>query len=95
MKAIRRFCGCDKGNRKVSSNCKNVPEKKRTKAAGRLRFFVGQAATAAQRIAYVMCSCAVPHYSIYVFLYFASIINNIITPRELNKLLHDYFSETG
>ncbi|GHV48443.1 hypothetical protein AGMMS49546_39000 [Spirochaetia bacterium] len=30
-----------------------MPEKKRTKAAGRLRFFVGQAATAAQRIAYV------------------------------------------
>ncbi|GHV08960.1 hypothetical protein FACS189485_21040 [Spirochaetia bacterium] len=33
-----------------------MPEKKRIKAKGRLRFFVGQAATAAQRIAYVMRS---------------------------------------
>ncbi|GHU68507.1 hypothetical protein FACS189447_10940 [Spirochaetia bacterium] len=30
-----------------------MPEEKRTKAVGRLRFSVGQAATAAQRIAYV------------------------------------------
>ncbi|GHU77756.1 hypothetical protein FACS189462_0450 [Spirochaetia bacterium] len=35
---------------------KNVPEKNPTKGEARLGFCGGQAATAAQRIAYVMCS---------------------------------------
>ncbi|GHV08260.1 hypothetical protein FACS189485_19580 [Spirochaetia bacterium] len=53
VKAIRRFCAPNKETVGFQGH-KNVPEKKRTKAKGRLRFFVGQAATAAQRIAYVM-----------------------------------------
>ncbi|GHT71931.1 hypothetical protein FACS1894110_25820 [Spirochaetia bacterium] len=53
VKSLRRF-GQVIGQCEALTPAQNVPEKKRTKAKGRLRFFVGQAATAAQRIAYVM-----------------------------------------
>ncbi|GHV86651.1 hypothetical protein AGMMS50230_22590 [Spirochaetia bacterium] len=43
-----------------------MPEEKRTKAVGRLRFSVGQAAIAAQRIAYVRRSTPVPHFLFYL-----------------------------
>ncbi|GHV58359.1 hypothetical protein AGMMS49579_25710 [Spirochaetia bacterium] len=55
MKAIRRFYGPNKETVGFQGH-KNVPEKNPTKGEARLRFFVGQAATAAQRIAYVMRS---------------------------------------
>ncbi|GHV08544.1 hypothetical protein FACS189485_20160 [Spirochaetia bacterium] len=53
VKAIRRFCAPNKETVGFQGH-KNVPEKNPTKALlRRLGFFVGQAATAAQRIAYV------------------------------------------
>ncbi|GHV06160.1 hypothetical protein FACS189485_14250 [Spirochaetia bacterium] len=55
VKAIRRFCAPNKETEGFQGQ-KNVPEKTPTKGEARLGFFVGQAATAAQRIAYVMCS---------------------------------------
>ncbi|GHV24730.1 hypothetical protein AGMMS4952_00880 [Spirochaetia bacterium] len=57
-----------------------MPEKKRTKAKGRLRFFVGQAATAAQRIAYVMRRKPLYNY-VYQFFYFTSRISKGFTSR--------------
>jgi hypothetical protein len=53
VKAIRRFCGPNKETVGFQVH-KNVPEKNPTKVLlHRLGFFGGQAATAAQRIAYV------------------------------------------
>jgi hypothetical protein len=55
--------------RSNSSGGQNVPEKKRTKAAGRLRFFVGQARYCGRSIYNpVMRSSAVPHYFLYFYL---------------------------
>jgi hypothetical protein len=55
VKSLRRL-GRVIGQCEALTPAPNVPEKKRTTAAGRLRFFVGQAATAAQRKLYVICS---------------------------------------
>ncbi|GHV62700.1 hypothetical protein AGMMS49587_10320 [Spirochaetia bacterium] len=64
-----------------------MPEKKRTKAKGRLRFFVGQAATAAQRIAYVIRCLA--YFTIYVFLILFLLL--LIQNPDLYEILEYYF----
>jgi hypothetical protein len=53
VKSLRRL-GRVIGQCEALTPAPNVPEKKRTKGVARLRFFVGQAATAAQRKLYVM-----------------------------------------
>jgi hypothetical protein len=68
VKAIRRFYGPNKETVGFQGP-KNVPEKNPIKALlRRLGFFGSHAATAAQRIAYVMCSFFATYYFYLIFI---------------------------